>query len=65
MPSYTYRPKSGDVVIFPNGIELNYLEDEEAVFVMAPESKALLAESPVHPHGLKAYFVTVKLRVAS
>ena len=39
-PTYTYRPKMGDVVIFPNGIEFNYSEADETVVVIHP-SKAV------------------------
>jgi len=35
--TYTYRPKMGDVVIFPNGVEFNYSEADETVVVLHPD----------------------------
>jgi hypothetical protein len=39
---YTYRPKMGDVVVFPNGIELNYSEHDETVVVLHPSKTVSL-----------------------
>jgi hypothetical protein len=39
--TYTYRPKLGDVVIFPNGVEFNYSEHDEQVVAVAPRGKGL------------------------
>lgn len=35
--AYTYTPKMGDVVRFPNGIELNYSEHDETIVVIHPD----------------------------
>lgn len=32
--AYTYTPKVGDVVRFPNGIEVNYSEAHQALVVL-------------------------------
>jgi len=52
MPGYTYRPKTGDVVIFPNGIELNYLEAEGTVYVMAPEGQSVIFHAATSQIGV-------------
>ena len=41
MSTYTYRPKMGDVVIFPNGVEFNYSEHDERVVVVAPKDHSI------------------------
>jgi hypothetical protein len=45
-PTYTYRPKMGDVVVFPNGIEINYSEHDETLIVVGvPEGHTLWVDS--------------------
>jgi len=41
--TYTYRPKMGDVVVFPNGIEFNYSEADESVVVLHPSKTITLS----------------------
>jgi len=47
----TLRPVMGDVVIFPNGIELNYSEHDETVVVVAPKDCGVVFN---HRDGLLA-----------
>lgn len=40
--AYTYTPKVGDVVRFPNGVEVNYSEHDQTLVVLPPKDKTLV-----------------------
>lgn len=58
-PTYTYRPKMGDVVIFPNGIELNYSEADEAIVVMGVPADDVLQVHPAAGSNGSAWLLVV------
>jgi len=43
---YTYTPRLGDVVKWPNGVEMNYDSVTESVVVLHPNEKAVLTVRP-------------------
>jgi hypothetical protein len=43
---FTYTPKMGDVVKWPNGVEMNYDASTESVVVLHPNERAVLTVRP-------------------
>lgn len=49
---YTYKPKLGDVVVWPNGVEMNYDAITQSVVVLHPKSKQQFALTPTETAGV-------------
>jgi len=59
--TYTYTPKVGDVVRFPNGVEVNYSEADQELVVLPPEGKALVTTvPPAKRTGNRMVFIGVR-----